>query len=274
MVWERYCNASPKPEFFSFSLFIYSFISQLIWVRLGWNFHRCFSIQKQVKWCTIDTFSLKFCTSQHSYPAFNILSSSEDWGWHPLTLSTFLFSMQICILRLISWSNDIDNRNHWDASHLSLSECSCILSHDMGKHTLYAKSLLSNLIMSVESQKGTVNIQRCSVENQKGAINIQRCSVENQKGAINIQRCSVENQKGAINIQRCSVENQKGAINIQRCSVENQKGAINIQRCSVENQKGAINIQRCSVENQKGAINIQRCSIENQKGTINVQSLW
>ena len=53
-------------------------------------------------------------------------------------------------------------------------------------------------------------------------------SVESQKGAINIQRCSVENQKGAINIQRCSVENQKGAINIQRCSVENQKGAINI----------------------------------------------
>ena len=46
------------------------------------------------------------------------------------------------------------------------------------------KTLLSNLIMSVESQKDTVNIQRCSVENQKGAINIQRCSVENQKGAM------------------------------------------------------------------------------------------
>ena len=68
MVWERYCNASPKPEFFLFSLYIFSFISQLIWVRLGWNFHRCFSIQKQVNWCTIDPFSLKFCTSQHSYP--------------------------------------------------------------------------------------------------------------------------------------------------------------------------------------------------------------
>ena len=68
MVWERYCNASPKPEFFLFSLFIFSFISQLIWVRLGWNFHRWFSIQKQVNWCTIDPFSLKFCTSQHSYP--------------------------------------------------------------------------------------------------------------------------------------------------------------------------------------------------------------
>ena len=38
MVWERYCNASPKPEFFLFSLFIFSFISQLISVRLGWNF--------------------------------------------------------------------------------------------------------------------------------------------------------------------------------------------------------------------------------------------
>ena len=68
MVWECYCNASPKPEFFLFSLFIFSFTSQLIWVRLGWNFHRWFSIQKQVNWCTIDPFSLKFCTSQHSYP--------------------------------------------------------------------------------------------------------------------------------------------------------------------------------------------------------------
>ena len=68
MVWERYCNASPKPEFFLFSLFIFSFISQLIWVRLVWNFHRWFSIQKQVNWCTIDPFSLQFCTSQHSYP--------------------------------------------------------------------------------------------------------------------------------------------------------------------------------------------------------------
>ena len=68
MVWERYCNTSPKPEFFLFSLFIFSFISQLIWVRLGWNFHWWFSIQKQVNWCTSDLFSLKFCTSQHSYP--------------------------------------------------------------------------------------------------------------------------------------------------------------------------------------------------------------
>ena len=48
-MWERYCNASPKPEFFFFLLlFILSFISQLIWVRLGWNFHRWFSIQKQI----------------------------------------------------------------------------------------------------------------------------------------------------------------------------------------------------------------------------------
>ena len=28
-------------------------------------------------------------------------------------------------------------------------------------------------IMPVESQKGTINIQRCSVENQKGAIAVQ-----------------------------------------------------------------------------------------------------
>ena len=68
MVWERYCNASPKPEFFLFSLFIFSFICRLIWVCLGWNLHKWFSIQKQVNWWTIDPFSLKFCTSQHSYP--------------------------------------------------------------------------------------------------------------------------------------------------------------------------------------------------------------
>ena len=68
MVWERYCNASPKPKLLSFSLFIFSFISQLIWVHLGWNFHRWLSIQKQANWCTIDPFSLKYCTSQHSYP--------------------------------------------------------------------------------------------------------------------------------------------------------------------------------------------------------------
>ena len=68
MVWERYSNASPKPEFFLFSLFIFSFISQLICVRLGRDFHRWFSIQKQVNRCTIDSFSLKFCTSQQSYP--------------------------------------------------------------------------------------------------------------------------------------------------------------------------------------------------------------
>ena len=33
-----------------FSLFIFSFISPLIWVGLGWNFHRWFSIHQQVKW--------------------------------------------------------------------------------------------------------------------------------------------------------------------------------------------------------------------------------
>ena len=68
MVWERYCNASQNPELFLFSLCIFSFISRLIWVYLGWNLHRWFSIHNQVNWCTIDPFSLKFCTSKHSYP--------------------------------------------------------------------------------------------------------------------------------------------------------------------------------------------------------------
>ena len=81
MVWERYGNASPKPEFFLFSLFIFSFISQLIWVCLGWNFHRWFSLQKQVNWYTIDPFSLKFCTSQHSYPVPDCIINSPA-SWH------------------------------------------------------------------------------------------------------------------------------------------------------------------------------------------------
>ena len=79
MVWEHYCNASPKPEFFLLSLFIFSFISRLIWVHLGWNFHRWFSIQKQVNWCTIDPFSLKFCTSQHSYPVLLMPQPIPKW---------------------------------------------------------------------------------------------------------------------------------------------------------------------------------------------------
>ena len=71
------CNASPKPECILVSLLIFSLISQLIWVCLGWNFHRWFSIQKQVNWCTIDHFSLKFCTSQHSYP---VPSNLFNWA--------------------------------------------------------------------------------------------------------------------------------------------------------------------------------------------------
>ena len=78
IMWcERYSNASPKPDFFLFSLFIFSFISQLIWIRLGWNFHRWFSIQERVNWCTIDPFSLYFCTSQHSYPVILIFMWSQ-----------------------------------------------------------------------------------------------------------------------------------------------------------------------------------------------------
>ena len=48
MVWECYCYASPKPElFYIFFVYInFLFISQLIWVCLGWNFHTWFSIQK------------------------------------------------------------------------------------------------------------------------------------------------------------------------------------------------------------------------------------
>ena len=109
MVWERYCNASPKPEFFLFSLFIFSFISQLIWVRLGWKFHRWFSMQKQVNWCTIDQDFL-----------FEVL--------HKPTLlipSTFKFCIPIkrCLYHLQASSDYImiDTLERWDSLTRSLT---------------------------------------------------------------------------------------------------------------------------------------------------------
>ena len=114
MVWERYCNTSPKPEFFLFSLFIFSFISQLIWNRLGWNFHRWFSIQKRVNWCTIDPFALYFCTSQHSYPVplnINASFSFDKQGSHlqcksakvnKLDIPRSWFSFEIRYLKILS----------------------------------------------------------------------------------------------------------------------------------------------------------------------------
>ena len=97
MLWERYCNASPNPEFFLFSLFIFSFISQLIWVRLGWHFHRWFSIQKQVNWCTIYPFSWQFCTSQHSYPVPSN-NAFKSWEPHNRRSISFTDSMKLFIL--------------------------------------------------------------------------------------------------------------------------------------------------------------------------------
>ena len=110
MVWERYCNASPKPEFFLFSLFICSFVSQLIWVRLGWNFHRWFSIQKQVhvNWCTIDPFSLKFCTSQHSYPV-----PLTEGGKKSILQGSFIF--RIC--NKMNTLHSQTGKNHEDIDH-------------------------------------------------------------------------------------------------------------------------------------------------------------
>ena len=117
MVWERYCNASPKPEFFLFSLFIFSFISQLIWVRFGWNFHRWFSIQKQVKWCTIDPFSLKFCTSQHSYP---VPLKMAFW----IMLLTFLLSdapkVQWKMKKHPFLKKNIDNSDVWESHYFDI----------------------------------------------------------------------------------------------------------------------------------------------------------
>ena len=100
MVWERYCNASPKPEFFLFSLFILSLISQLS--PLDWNFHRWFPIQKQVNWCTIDPFSLKFCTSQHSYPVPLTFVIGEIGAGANVIQSLTIFRLNIT-LYIIPW---------------------------------------------------------------------------------------------------------------------------------------------------------------------------
>ena len=115
MVWERYCNASPKPEFCLFSLFIFSFISQLIWVRLGWNFHRWLSIQKRVRWCTIDPFALYFCTSQHSYPV--PLKPASDV---PLLLSKHV-GFACCMFTI--------NSSFYSSWNSSLSVWTCVIQH-------------------------------------------------------------------------------------------------------------------------------------------------
>ena len=117
MVWEHYCNASPKPEFSLFPLFIFSFISQLIWVRLGWNFHRWFSIQKQVNWCTIYPCSLKFCTSQHSYPVplrKCILKSAISVEKYCVILLLFAAVLPFLVSILIGWySRRVTNFSEW-----------------------------------------------------------------------------------------------------------------------------------------------------------------
>ena len=80
MVWERDCNASPKPEFFLFSLFN---ISQLIWVCLGLKFSQMILHTETSNRCTIEPFSLKLCTSQHSYPV-------------PLNKTMIMFAQLLC----------------------------------------------------------------------------------------------------------------------------------------------------------------------------------
>ena len=116
MAWERYCNASPKPEFILFSLFIFSFISQLILVRLDWNFHRWFSIQKQSKlmynWCFL----------------FVVLHKPTLL---PSTFNVYVFSLKIskyslhgcCIMRV---------RKYWTS----------VMSHSLSTITTYYHSLL------------------------------------------------------------------------------------------------------------------------------------
>ena len=124
MWWERYSNASPKPDFFLFSLFIFSFISQLIWIRLGWNFHRWFSIQERVNWCTIDPFSLYFCTSQHSYPV-PLMHISLSYN--------FFFCRLFCSPRgrgstcLISGSSSMASMCRWRSNIFSINFNQCTL---------------------------------------------------------------------------------------------------------------------------------------------------
>ena len=107
MVWERYCNASPKPEFFLFSLFIFSFISRLIWVRLGWYFHRWFSIQKQG---TDVQLILSFCSFAQANTLTQYLSCIlcvyMVEGVHIMNVHVIITIIQRCIVGpFVSWRN-------------------------------------------------------------------------------------------------------------------------------------------------------------------------
>ena len=163
MVWERYCNASPKPEFFLFSLFIFSFISQLIWVRLGWNFHRWFSIQKQVNWCTIDPFSLKFCTSQHSYPVpltllsiYRKLSDTfvmlEEVGMKFNTKSWLIMFVLAVACNIVSSTRYLKNKNYClcfgSKSNNYISWIMCMLWNNKIKYFLLSELL--NVFLKID----------------------------------------------------------------------------------------------------------------------------
>ena len=89
-----------------FSLFIFSFISQLIWVCLDWNLNRWFSIQKQVNGCTctIDPFYLYFCTSQHSYPVPLILQIQNCRIWYLKTVWYETSTNKTCYNLTTGWS--------------------------------------------------------------------------------------------------------------------------------------------------------------------------
>ena len=96
MVWERYCNASSKPEFFLFSLFIFSFISQLIWVCLGWNFHRSMIFHTVTSKLMYNwSFLFEVLHKQHSYPVLLMHMVEVSYPTYEITLSSSLCTFNL-----------------------------------------------------------------------------------------------------------------------------------------------------------------------------------
>ena len=85
MVWESYCYASTKPNFFFIflgSIFIHISANMSLF---GLKFLQMILHTETIKLMYNNPFSLEFCTSQHSYPVPLISIWHTLWGNSPLT---------------------------------------------------------------------------------------------------------------------------------------------------------------------------------------------
>ena len=92
--------------------------------------------------------------------------------------------------RQFSWKRDgcrprnihIDSVTSDEIGYVQLNFAKLVLRGSYRKGSYVVWPLHNTIMSSVESQKGTITIQRCSVENQKGTITIQRCSCWEPEG--------------------------------------------------------------------------------------------